>query len=81
MVFLVDVVTEGEDLRACSTPAGRVASSFATSDVFDPPGYLEYQDPERYRALVGFGESVESQFTEVDDDEFGGVYRLEAAGT
>ncbi len=80
VVFLVDVVTEGGDLSELLDTGGQGGAVFATSDVFDPPGYLEYQDPDRYRALVGFGESVASQFTKVDDDDFGGVYRLEAAG-
>ncbi len=80
VVFLVDVVTEGEDLSEVLDTGGQGGAVYATADVFDPPGYLEYQDPDRYRVLVGFGDSVESQFTRVDDDEFGGVYRLEAAG-
>jgi hypothetical protein len=79
VVFLVDVVTEGEDLSAV-LGTGAEGAIYATADVFDPPGYLEHQDPDRYRVLVDFGESVESRFTRVDDDEFGGVYRLEASG-
>ena len=81
VVFLVDVVTEGGDLSEVLAVAGQDGAVYATADVFDLPGYLEHQDLDRYRVLVGFGESVRSQFARVDDDEFGGVYRLAVEGS
>ena len=81
VVFVVDPVTEGEDLdEVLASAVERGGTVYATGDVFAPPAYLEHQDPARFRVLVGFGESIEPRFVLVDGDEFGGVYRLMSSG-
>lgn len=88
MVFYLDYFSEARILNSGQFPLEEIEKEiaasggniFALGSFFEPMDSMRARSPETYAKMRGAGQALRPAFERIEEDEFGGIYKLKKEG-